>query len=68
MDVCLKSFHKGAGVFRVQHRHQVVDVARGQAQRLDLGQLRVARHIGNAVAEVGKGVVDGLGSPALLFV
>ena len=68
VDVGLEALHERAGVLRVQHRHQVVDVARRQPQGLDLGQLRVAWNIGNTIPEIGECVVDGLGSPALLLV
>ena len=55
-------------VFGVEHLHEVVDVGGGQPQRLDLGELGVARDVGDAVAQRRKRVVDGLGSTPLLLV
>ena len=55
-------------VLRVEHLHQVVDVQRGQPQRLDLGQLGVARHVRDAVPQRGERVVDRLRPPSLLLV
>ncbi len=62
-----KQFTRGR-VFRVQHLHEVVDVGSGQPKGLDLGQLGVARNIGNAISQRSKSVIDGLGSSPLLFV
>lgn len=52
----------------VQDVHQVGDVARGQPQRLDLGQLGVGGHVGDALAQLGEGRVDALRPPPLLAV
>jgi hypothetical protein len=45
---------------RVEQGHEVVDVRGGQAKRLDLGQLGIARNVRDALAKVGKRVVDRL--------
>lgn len=68
VNVGLESLDEGAGILRVQHSHQVVNVAGREAQCLDLGQFRVAGDVGDAVPEIGERVVDGLGSPPLLLV
>ena len=68
VDVRLESLDKWARVLRVQHGHQVVDIAGGKTQGLDLGQLCVTRHVRNAISEVGKGIVDRLSSPPLFLV
>ena len=58
-----------AGVPRpVEQFHQVGDVRGGQPERLDLRELRVGGHVGDAVAEVGEGAVDRLRPPAFLLV
>ncbi len=48
--------------------HKVVDVGRGQPERLDLAELGVAGDVGNAVPQVGESVVDGLRPSAFLLV
>ena len=50
------------------HLHEVVNVGRGKPQRLDLGQLCVARDVRDAVAQRRERIVDGLGSTPLLLV
>ena len=40
----------------------------GQSQRLDLGEFSVGRYVGNTVAQLGEGVVDGHGAPSLLLI
>lgn len=52
----------------VQDGHEVADVARGQPQGLDLGELGVGRHVGYAVPQVGEGVVYALGASPLLLI
>ena len=58
----------GCRVFRVEHLHEVIDVGGGQPEGLDLGQLGVARNVGNAIPQGGEGIVDRLGSSPLLLV
>ncbi|KAF3851786.1 hypothetical protein F7725_005141 [Dissostichus mawsoni] len=50
----------------VQDVHQVGDVAGGQPQSFDLGQLGVRRHVGDALPQLREGRVDALGPPPLL--
>lgn len=52
----------------VQDVHQVGDVAGGQPQRLDLGQLGVGRYVGYTLPQLRKGRVNALGPPPLLTV
>ena len=52
----------------VEDRHQISNVTRGQPQRLDLGQFSVGWHVGNAVPQVGEGVVDALRASSLLLI
>lgn len=54
------------GVFG-QHVHQIRDVARGEAQRLDFGQFGVRGHVGDALPQLREGRVDALRPPALLL-
>ena len=68
MNVRLEALGGHARVVRLEYIEKVVDVAGGQAQRLDLGQLRITRHVGDAVAQRGERGIDGLGAPALLLV
>ncbi|MPC61524.1 hypothetical protein E2C01_055596 [Portunus trituberculatus] len=60
---------RGRGtVVAVQHLHEVGDVGGGEAQRLDLGQLGVGGHVGDALPQLREGVVDALRAPPLLLV
>lgn len=52
----------------VQDVHQVGDVAGGQPQSLDLGQLGVGRDVGDTLPQLCEGRVDALGAPPLLSV
>ena len=58
----------GGRVAGVEDGHQVGDVGRSQSQRFDFGQLGVGRHVGDAVAQFGEGIVDRLRPAALLLV
>ena len=55
-------------VVLAEHVHQVGDVAGGEAQRLDLGQLRVARNVRDAAAQRRERRVDAVRPPSLLAV
>ena len=69
VDVSLEPFDEGPWVvLRVEQLEEVIDVGSGQPQGLDLGELRVAGDVGDAVPEVGEGVVDRLGASPLLLV
>lgn len=72
---CLSLFQLGFKRLRVsvlavlvQDVHQVGDVAGGQPQSLDLGQLGVGRDVGDALPELREGRIDALGPSPLLAI
>lgn len=52
----------------VERAHEVVDVADGQPESLDFGQLGVAGHIRYMPAKLAERLVDELRAPSLLLV
>ena len=55
-------------VVLAENVHQVRDVAGRQAQSLDLGQLRVGRHVGNAASQRRERRVDAVCSSTFLAI
>ena len=51
-----------------EHVRQVIYIADGQAERFDLGQFGITRHVRNMSTKFAEGLVDRLCAAALLFV
>lgn len=52
----------------LQNRHQVSDVGSCQSQGFDLGQLCIRWHVRDAIAQVGKSVVNALRASSFFFI
>lgn len=55
-------------VLRVEQLHQVVNIRGRQPQGLDLGQLGIARNVGDTIPQRSKSVINRLRPPTFLLV